>query len=83
MAEKLPLLSDQVRQSLDAAGVSRYAIAKQIGCSQALLSRFMSRTGGLSLDVLDRVSEVLGLRVVSAVRPDHPEKPRRRPAKPQ
>ena len=60
-------LSDQVRDAIEHAGTSRYALAKRIGCSQALLSRFMSRTGGLSLDVLDRLAAELRLRVVTEV----------------
>ena len=64
MARKPLKLSDQVRHAIEHAGVSRYSIAKQIDVSQALLSRFMNRTGGLSLDVLDRLGELLDLRVV-------------------
>jgi transcriptional regulator with XRE-family HTH domain len=67
MARKSLRLSDQVRHAIDHAGTSRYALARRIGCSQALLSRFMSRTGGLSLDILDRLAAELRLRVVTEV----------------
>ena len=69
MARKSLSLSDQVRDAIEHAGMSLYALARRIGCSQALLSRFMSRTGGLSLGVLDQIGEQLGLKVVS--RPRH------------
>ena len=67
MARKPLSLSDQVRHAIEHAGISRYALARRIGCSQALLSRFMGRTGGLSLRVLDRIGEQLGLKVVSVL----------------
>ena len=45
--------------------MSRYAICKAIGFSQASMSRFMAGTGGLSLDVLDRIADLLDLRIAS------------------
>jgi transcriptional regulator with XRE-family HTH domain len=75
MAKQPEKVSDQIRNALAGAGVSRYAIAKQIGVSQALLSRFVNGGGGISLDVVDRLAGLLGLRVV--VGPEQrPEKPR-------
>jgi hypothetical protein len=56
LARKSLSLSDQVRRAIGHAGTSRYALAGRIGCSQAPLSRFMNRTGGVSLDVLDRLA---------------------------
>jgi transcriptional regulator with XRE-family HTH domain len=53
-------LSDQVRDAVDASGMSRYALCKAIGLNQGTMSRFM-KGGGLSLDTLDRLAEVLGL----------------------
>ena len=58
MAKKVQPLSDQLRAAVEASDLSRYRIAKEIGCSQALLSRFMSG-GGLSFDVMDRLAELL------------------------
>jgi transcriptional regulator with XRE-family HTH domain len=55
--------SDQVRAAIDASGMSRYAISKAIGLNQSVLSRFM-RGGGLSLDTLDKLADLLGLAVV-------------------
>jgi ribosome-binding protein aMBF1 (putative translation factor) len=67
VARKCLTLSDEVRRAIEHAGASRYALARRIGCSQALLSRFMSRTGGISLDVLDRLAKELRLRLVTEV----------------
>ncbi len=57
--------SDQIRRAVDASGMSRYAICKAIGFNQGAMSRFMSGKGGLSLEMLDRLAELLGLRVVA------------------
>jgi transcriptional regulator with XRE-family HTH domain len=54
-------LSEQVRRAIDAAGVTRYRIAKDLDISEATLSRFMSGERGLTLKVLDRLAEYLGL----------------------
>ena len=43
--------------------LSRYAICKAIGFDQGSFSRFMSGKGGLSLEVLDRLAEVIGFEV--------------------
>jgi len=60
MPKKLSL-SEQVRRAIDAAGVTRYRIAKDLDISEATLSRFMSGERGLTLKVLDRLAEYLGL----------------------
>lgn len=57
--------SDELRRAIDGSGMSRYAICKAIGLSQATMSRFMSGRGGLSVDVLDRLADCLQLSVVS------------------
>ena len=58
-------LSDQVRRAIDAGGMSRYAICKELQIPQSLMSRFMSGKAGVSLRVLDRIGELLGLSIVS------------------
>ena len=64
MKDKPVKLSDQVRQAIEASGLSRYRICKSIGLDQSTMSRFMAGTGGLSLETLDALSELLRLRVV-------------------
>lgn len=60
---KKPNLSEQVRKAIETAGVTRYRIAKETNVSEATLSRFMSRERGLTLKVLDRLTEYLGLQL--------------------
>jgi transcriptional regulator with XRE-family HTH domain len=55
--------SDQLRRSVAQSGLSRYRIAKEIGVSQATLSRFMAGTRGLSMEVTDRLFALLGLSI--------------------
>jgi hypothetical protein len=56
-------LSDQVRDAIKGSKLSRYAICKTVGLNQGTMSRFMSG-GGLSLDTLDKLAEVLDLSIV-------------------
>ena len=55
--------SDQIRRAVDRSGFSRYRIWQEIGIDQALMSRFMSGQGGLSIQSLDRLAKLLGLTV--------------------
>lgn len=57
-------LSGQIRSAILASAKSRYAICKELDLDQAALSRFMSGTGGLSLEVLDRLVSALDLELV-------------------
>ena len=47
--------SDQIRSAVDASGLSRYRIAKEIGIGEATMSRFMTDKGGLSMASLDKL----------------------------
>ncbi|MCE9553408.1 MAG: hypothetical protein K8T91_08535 [Planctomycetes bacterium] len=57
-------ISQQVRQAIEASDVSRYRIWKDTGIDQGTLSRFMAGDGGLSLEGLDAIGELLGLEIV-------------------
>ena len=56
--------SDQVRRAIHACGMTRYRIAKEIGCSEALLGQFVHGIRGLSIPMLDRLAALLDLEVV-------------------
>ena len=68
MKSKPMKLSDPIRRAIDGSGMSRYAVCKAIRLSQSTMSRFMHATGGLSVQMLDRIGEVLGLEIVAQQR---------------
>lgn len=69
MASKRITLSDQVRQAVDASGLSRYAIARAIGVDDATMSRFMSGERGLRMSALDDLADFLNLHIVAGEGP--------------
>ena len=64
MARKRKPLSEQLREAILSADISRYRIAKETGLTQAGLSRFVNHVAGLSLDSIDKIGECLGLEIV-------------------
>jgi plasmid maintenance system antidote protein VapI len=62
-------LTDQLRQAIDASGMSRYRICKSIDLDQATMSKFMKGRQGLALDTLDRLGELMGLKLVATKKP--------------
>ena len=58
-------LSDQIRQAVDASGLSRYRIAKQTGMAESTMSRFMAG-GWLGEGYMNALADLLGLRIVVA-----------------
>ena len=69
MGKQRVRLSDQIRQAVDASGLSRYRICKTLGIAESTLSRFMSGQGGLSMEYLDALAELLDLDIVTAKHP--------------
>ena len=59
--------SEQIRQAVRECGTTRYSLSKQIGISESTLSRFLSGQRGLTLDLLDKLADALGLQVVVTV----------------
>ncbi len=56
-------LSDQIRRAIESSGLTRYRIAVESSAEESTLSRFMSGSSSLRTDTLDRIAEVLRLRV--------------------
>ena len=61
-------LSEQVRQAIDRAGMTRYAIWRQTGIAQATLSKFMLGQRGLPMKTLDKLADFLDLNIVPGSR---------------
>lgn len=55
-------MSDQVRDAIDASGLSRYRIAKEADVPESSLSRFMAGEG-IGSETLDRIAELLRLEL--------------------
>lgn len=58
-------LSDQLRDIIETAQISRYRIAKDSGVDASQLLRFVRGDGRLTNDSLDKIGDVLKLRLVS------------------
>jgi hypothetical protein len=58
-------ISQQLREAIDASGISRYRICKEIDLPQSTMSHFMAGQCGLALATVDRLGELLRLSVVS------------------
>ena len=65
MAAKRVKLSEQIRRAILGSGVSRYRLCKTIGVSQSTMSRFIHRNGGLSMEVVDALADVLGWNLLA------------------
>lgn len=57
-------LSDQIRDAVDQSGMSRFVVANYAEIEQSQFSRFMSGTKGRSLDAIDRLAAVIGIRII-------------------
>jgi len=57
-------LSDEIRDAVNASGTSRYSIAKNLGIAESTMSRFMNGKGGLSMEFIDLLADLLGLHIV-------------------
>ena len=58
------LLSDQLREILDSGPMTRYRLSKEAGVDQGQLSRFVLGKGQMTFRTLDKIGEVLRLRLV-------------------
>ena len=59
-------ISEQIREAIRNAEVSRYRISKETGISEPVLSRFLKGKAGISLDTL---GEYLGLDITTRKTP--------------
>ncbi|HTQ40722.1 MAG TPA: hypothetical protein VMJ32_17000 [Pirellulales bacterium] len=65
MAKKYKLLSEQLRDAILGAEVSRARIARDCGLTESLLSRFLHGRGGLGQESIDTIGKYLGLQMIA------------------
>jgi transcriptional regulator with XRE-family HTH domain len=63
-AKKEPGVIAQLKAAIDASGMTRYALAKRSGVTQAQLSRFMAGKRTLGLPAVEKICAVLRLTLV-------------------
>jgi transcriptional regulator with XRE-family HTH domain len=63
MVKKRLSFSDEIRQAVGAAGLTRYRICKELGIAEPLMSRFMAGKGFLGQGTLDAIAGLLDLHV--------------------
>jgi len=61
---KRQLLSEQLIEIIESGPVTRYRLSKDAEVDASQLCRFVQGTGRLTTDSLDRIGEVLRLRLV-------------------
>jgi len=62
-------LTDQLRQAIDDAGLTRYQIAKETGIDESALAKFYNGRRGLSMDALNALGEFLQLNITLGRKP--------------
>jgi transcriptional regulator with XRE-family HTH domain len=65
MAKRFLKFSDEIRNAVDASGLTRYRICKEIGIAQSLMSRFMAGTSWLGQGTLDALAKLLDIHVAA------------------
>jgi hypothetical protein len=63
MTKKQEKLTDQLKAAIMTADKSLGQIARESAIDIATISRFLHGKGGLSMDGLDRIADVLGVRL--------------------
>ena len=61
---KPKMLSDQLREIIEAGPVTRYRISKETGIDASQLCRFVKGKGTMTLHTLDKIGQLLRLRFV-------------------
>ena len=58
-------VTQQLREIIDASGITRYAVCKAIGLDGGLMSRFMAGKSGLSVQTIDAIGKLLSIKLVA------------------
>jgi transcriptional regulator with XRE-family HTH domain len=69
VTKRSKLLTDQLRQTIDDSGLTRYNIAKATGIDESALAKFYNGHRGLSMDALNALGEFLQLTITLGRKP--------------
>ena len=75
-------ISRQLRAMIEARGESASSLGRQSGVDAGVISRFLRDERDITLGTLDRLADVMGLRLIEGAKGRPPSKPARPPAKP-
>jgi hypothetical protein len=62
-------LSEQLRSIILARDVTAYALGQAAGVDRSVITRFLKREAGLSMENFDRIAAALGLRLAEPRKP--------------
>ena len=62
-AKRHKTVSEQLREAIDAAPISRRQICLRLGIDESQFSRYMNHKAGLSMEGIDAVAAFLGLEL--------------------
>lgn len=65
-------LLDEIRAAIEASGITRYRISRDLGIDQGQLSKLMAGQCGVSYERLEQLVDYLGLEII--VRPKQDKK---------
>lgn len=57
-------IQDAIRNAINTSEITRYRMAKDLGISQAALSRFVSGERGIGIETLEQLAEYLNLEII-------------------
>ena len=63
-------LTDQIREAIDASGLTRYQIAKETGIDESALAKFYNGHRGLSMQAMNALGEFLQLKIILGRKPE-------------
>lgn len=70
-------MTDQLREIIRDYGVTHSQLAVQAGVAESVICRFMNGESGLTLIVIDRIADLLQIKLSSRVKLTRPKGPRR------
>lgn len=70
----MPSIYDNIRDAIEAGGMSRYRIAKETGIGEPQLCLFMAGKKGLSVEALETLADCLGLEITIRRKRKNPSK---------